>query len=195
MSETLSLSWGIMSPLSLLQSSSAPAYYDIVPVFSQSIAFNRTGAHSPNWKELWPPFHQSHSRAECRAHRALRGMKEMCGVSLSVAFSLTISPSCTLPLFFLSLFFSLCDAIWWLWKHFTGNEYLVSHQPISPFPCRSSCWYQGRKKINTSLKEKCLHFSFLCLMCLKHEIKLCPLLSSRLLSSFVEERTWKKPSF
>ncbi len=83
-----------MSLLSPLPGSSAPAYCDIVPLFSQSIAFNRTGAHWPNWKGLRPAFHQSHSRAGCRVHRAQGGLEEVCGVSFSVAlFALSISPS------------------------------------------------------------------------------------------------------
>lgn len=51
--------------------------------------------------------------------------------SLTPVLSLSFSPS-----FCVSLF----DAIRWLWKHFAGNEYSVSHQSISAFPCRSSYW-------------------------------------------------------
>lgn len=92
-----------MSLLSPLPGSSAPAYCDIVPLFSQSIAFNRTGAHLPNWKGLRPAFHQSRSRAGCRVHRAQGGMEEVCG---GLVFCSTISLSCILSSV------SVCLIVW-----------------------------------------------------------------------------------
>lgn len=86
-----------MSLRSLQPSSSAPAYCDIVPLFSQSIAFNRTGAHWPNWKGLWPAFHLSSSRTGCRTCRAQGGMWEvgihLCGVSFFCCTFVFLSPS------------------------------------------------------------------------------------------------------
>lgn len=129
--------------LSPQQSSSAPTYYDVVPVFSQSIAFSGTGARWPNWKELRPPFHQSHRRAQCRAHRALGGMKEMCGVSHSEAWSLTT------PLF------PSPPTTWRLRKHFTGNKDACSR------------WWQKEK--NTS-QRKVSWFCWLCLLIFRQDV-------------------------
>lgn len=89
MPESLSLSLGAMSLPSPLPGSSAPAYCDIVPLFSQSIAFNRTGAHWPNWKGLRPAFHQSHRRAGRRVYRAQKGIEEVYMVFLSNALLLS----------------------------------------------------------------------------------------------------------
>lgn len=98
-----------MSFLSPLPGSSAPAYCDIVPLFSQSIAFNRTGAHWPNWKGLRPAFHQSH-QSMAQGPRAQGGMEEVCGVSSCCTYSLMISCSLYTSSLFLSIF--LCLIFW-----------------------------------------------------------------------------------
>jgi len=54
-------------------------------------------------KGIEASFSSESQRSRVQAHRALRGMVKMCGVSLSIALSLTLSPSCTLPLYFLFL--------------------------------------------------------------------------------------------
>lgn len=98
-----------MSFLSPLPGSSAPAYCDIVPLFSQSIAFNRTGAHWPNWKGLRPAFHQSH-QSMAQGPRARGGMEEVCGVSFCCTYSLVISCSLYTSSLFRSIF--LCLIFW-----------------------------------------------------------------------------------
>lgn len=168
-----------MSLLSPLPGSSAPAYCDIVPLFSQSIAFNRTGAHWPNWKGLQPAFHQSHSRAGCRVFGVQRGMAEVCGVSFSVA-PLSLLLSFLLHLFLLQCFMPSdgCGNI-------LGEMSIVFHQSIH---CISNAGVpiDGGEEwgINSSLKEKCLYFPFVCLMRLRHVMKVCLLFSSLHLQFF-----------
>lgn len=85
---------------------SAPAYCDIVPLFSQSIVFNRTMAQQPNWKGLQPTFHQIHNRVGCRVHRAAEATQ----ASTRFLF---------LPTFTLASFF---HAAWLQQEDFAGNK-------------------------------------------------------------------------
>lgn len=76
---------------------SAPAYCDIVALLSQSIVFNRTVARWPNWKGLWPTFHQIHNRVGCRMHRAAEATLESVRFCLPAALLTRLPSSAFFP--------------------------------------------------------------------------------------------------
>lgn len=181
-----------MCPLSLLPGSSAPAYYDIVPLFSQSIAFNRTRAHWPNWKGLQPPFHQSHRRAGCWVYGAQGGMEELCRVSF---FSCTHCHKKS-PSFLLSFFLSHClmpsdvcgNILWEMSILFPINPFLHFYTGV-----RIDSEEGGRKSTIVSKKNVFIFhlfasyfwdMSYTCAF----SFQVC------LFNSFVEDRAWKDPS-
>lgn len=171
--------------------SSAPAYYDIVSVFRQSIAFNRAGAHWPNWKESRPPFYQSQSRAGCRAYRALGDMGDICGFSLPHIFSPVYSPLFHSFSFFLSHCLMPSDGC----ENISREMSILF--PINPFhhfhagvPIDS----ETERKSTLVSKKNVLIFHFfasyfwnMSYMC-DFSFQVCHLYS------FVEDRTWKEPS-
>lgn len=159
-----------MSLLSPLPCPSAPAYCDIVPLFSQSIAFNRTGAHWPNWMGLWPAFHQSHSRAGCSIHRVQEGIEE-------VRWVVPLSPCLPSCLFLSITFLCLC----FVSCYGCGNILVeINIQfPVNPFlsfhaSWRIYCW-RGSEKICSTLNENCLYFPRRCLLLLRHVMCICTL--------------------
>lgn len=179
-----------MSLLSLLPGSSAPAYCDIVPLFSQSIAFNRTGAHWPNWKGLRPAFHQSHSRAGCSVHRAQRCKVEVCGIFF---FTFLSQCFCTLVLFlspflchYLMPSYGFRNILWEINIRFPINTFL------SFLPCLSIDSNREKKSATPSMKSVFIFHLFVSYLLLRHVIYVCLIFSRLYLQLFCGRQTLKE---